>query len=195
MKNKQVFIFIGNSGCGKGTQAKLLREQIEKTGGDVLRLELGGEFREFWQKSGYTAERSNSIAQDGNLQPEFLATHIWSKMLVDFYTPEKFVIADGVPRRIREAKVLDGALRFYGIEKPNIIYLNISREVAKERMLSRGRFDDSEEAIERRLDWFDQDVMRTIDFLKSDEYYNFLDIDANRTIEEIHQDIMSQIKL
>lgn len=195
MKNKDVFIFIGNSGCGKGTQAKLLREKIEEKGGDVLRLELGGEFREFWQKSGYTAERSSDIAQDGNLQPEFLAIHIWSKMFIEFFTPEKYVIADGVPRQIREAKVLDGALRFYGIEKPTIIYLNISREVAKERMMSRGRFDDTDDAIELRLGWFEREVMRTIDFLKNDEYYNFLDIDAERSIEEIHEDIMEKINL
>lgn len=195
MTKQRVFIFIGNSGCGKGTQAALLREKMEEKGMDILRLELGGKFREFWTKSGYTAERAAGLVESGSLQPEFLAIHVWSHMFIDFFNSKKHLIADGVPRRIREAKVLDGALKFYGIEKPTIVYLNISREVAKQRMLSRGRADDAESVIEGRLDWFDKEVLRTIEFLQGDEYYDFMDIDADRTIEEIHDDIMNQANI
>lgn len=196
MTKQRVFIFIGNSGCGKGTQAALLREKMEEKGMDILRLELGGQFREFWTKSGYTAERSADIANSGSLQPEFLAIHIWSHMLIDFFSTNKHLVADGVGRRIREAKVLDGALRFYGIEKPTVIYLDLPRDVAKERMTARGRSgDDTAAAIEERLDWFDKEVLRTIEFLESEDYYQFLKIDASRTIEEIHADIMDQVNL
>ncbi len=195
MNKQRVFIFIGNSGCGKGTQAALLREKMEEKQMDIVRLELGGEFRDFWKKSGYTAERSADLAESGALQPEFLAIHIWSHMLIDFFSGEKHLVADGVPRRIREAKVLDGALKFYGIESPTIIFLDIDRSVAKERMLSRGRQDDDEDAIEERLNWFDKEVLKTIEYLKEDEYYNVLTIDANRGIEEIHEDIMSQTNI
>ena len=195
-KNRQrVFIFIGNSGCGKGTQAQLLREQMEQKGMDILRLELGGKFREFWHKSGYTAERSAGLSEAGALQPEFLAIHIWSHTLIDFFTGDKHLIGDGVPRREREAKVLDGAFRFYGIESPTVIYLDISREVAKERMLGRGRMDDDAEAVENRLDWFDKEVIPTIEFLENDSYYDFIKINAEQSIEEIHADIMSAVKL
>jgi len=195
MNEQRVFIFIGNSGCGKGTQAALLREKMEAQDMEILRLELGDKFREFWQKSGYTAEKSNELATSGSLQPEFLAIHIWSHTLIDFFDSNKHLIADGVPRRIREAKVLDGALRFYGIEKPTIVYLNISPEVAKERMLARGRTDDDMIAIQTRLDWFETEVVRTLDFLQADDYYNFIEIDANKTIEEIHADIMNKAQI
>lgn len=195
MNTQRVFIFIGRSGCGKGTQAKMLREQMEKKEMDILRLELGGEFRNFWNKSGYTPELSASLVESGSLQPEFLAINIWSQMLIDFFTGDKHLIADGVPRRIREAKVLDGALRFYGIVNPTIIYLDISRETAKERMMSRGRSDDEVSAIEERLDWFDIDVTRTIDFLENDDYYNFVRIDGESSVEEIHKEIMARVKL
>jgi len=195
MNKQRVFIFIGRSGCGKGTQAAMLREKMEEKGMDILRLELGGEFRNFWNKSGYTPELSASLVESGSLQPEFLAINIWSQMLIDFFAGGKHLVADGVPRRIREAKVLDGALRFYGIENPTIIYLDISREVAKERMLSRGRTDDEITAIEERLDWFDQDVTRTIDFLENDDYYDFLRIEGEATVEEIHENIMERVKI
>lgn len=195
MNTQRAFIFIGNSGSGKGTQAKMLREKMEEKGMEILRLELGDEFRNFWNKSGYTAELSAGLASSGSLQPEFLAISIWSDMLIDFFNGEKHLVADGVPRRIREAKVLDGALRFYGIKNPTIVYIDIPREVAKERMLSRGRGDDEIAAIEERLNWFDQDVMRTIDFLEHDDYYDFLRIDGVGTPEEIHERIMERANI
>jgi len=162
---------------------------------DVLRLELGGEFREFWQKSGYTPEKAAALAESGSLQPEFLAINMWSQMLINFFNDKKHLLADGVPRTLREAKVLDGTLRFYNIERPTVVYLHLDREVARERMISRGRSDDDTAAIENRLDWFEKDVTRTIDFLQDENYYQFLRIDANRTIEEIHAEIMERVNL
>jgi len=195
MNTQRAFIFIGNSGSGKGTQAKMLREKMEEKGMEILRLELGDEFRNFWNKSGYTPELSASLIKSGSLQPEFLAISIWSDMLIDFFNSDKHLVADGVPRRIREAKVLDGALRFYGIKNPTIVYIDIPREEAKNRMLSRGRGDDEIAAIEERLNWFDQDVMRTIDFLEHDDYYDFLRIDGVGTPEEIHERIMEKANI
>jgi len=195
MNTQRAFIFIGNSGSGKGTQAKMLREKMEEKGMEILRLELGDEFRNFWNKSGYTPELSASLIKSGSLQPEFLAISIWSDMLIDFFNSDKHLVADGVPRRIREAKVLDGALRFYGIKNPTIVYIDIPREEAKNRMLSRGRGDDEIAAIEERLNWFDQDVMRTIDFLEHDDYYDFLRIDGVGTPEEIHERIMEEANI
>ena len=195
MNTQRAFIFIGRSGSGKGTQAKMLREKMEGKGMEILRLELGDEFRNFWNKSGYTPELSAELKDNGSLQPEFLAISIWSQMLIDFFNGEKHLVADGVPRRIREAKVLDGALRFYGIQNPTIIYVDIPREEAKRRMLERARGDDQEAAIEERLDWFDIDVRRTLDYLENDDYYHFLTIDGVGTPEEIHDRIMARVQL
>lgn len=195
MINQRAFIFIGNSGCGKGTQARLLQEKMEQKQMSVLHLELGGEFRDFWETSGYTAARAANLVKTGKLQPEFLATHIWSHMLIKYFDETKHLIADGVPRRVREAQVLDGALKFYGIERPIIFYLNISRETARERMLSRTRDDDKVSMIEERLDWFEQDVMKTIEFLKNDPYYEFCEINGEQSVEEIHQEVMGRANI
>ncbi len=195
MTKQRAFIFIGNSGCGKGTQAKMLQEKMESMDMEILKLELGGEFRDFWSKTGYTHKRSADLIDHGQLQPEFLATHIWAGMFIEYFNETKHLIADGVPRRVREAQVLDGALKFYGIERPVIFYLTISREVARERMLSRAREDDQMSLIEERLNWFEQDVLKTIKFLQEDEYYEFHEIDAQQSVEEIHHEIMRRAGL
>ncbi len=47
--------------------------------------------------------------------------------------------------------------------------------------------------IKKRLDWFDTDVQPVIDWFKSNDFYNFLDINGEQTIEEVHQEIMEKI--
>ena len=89
MIQQRAFIFIGNSGCGKGTQARMLREKMEAKDMEVLKLELGKEFRDFWNKTGYTSKRSADLIDHGQLQPEFLATHIWSGMLIEYFEQNK----------------------------------------------------------------------------------------------------------
>ena len=100
----------------------------------------------------YTAELAREIAKTGGLQPEFLAVKMWSELFNLYFSPEKNVIIDGSPRRISEAYLLHETLKFYGVEKPVVLYVKVSREVARERMLSRGRADDTEEKIQNRLD-------------------------------------------
>ncbi|MCK5588705.1 MAG: nucleoside monophosphate kinase [Candidatus Pacebacteria bacterium] len=190
---KYTLIFMGNSGCGKGTQANLIEEELKKQGGEVLHIELGYQFREFLSTTTYTAKKAREIAKKGSLQPEFLAVRLWAEVLNSHYSDEKHLIVDGTPRTIREANVLDDALKFYGIEKPIVIYLNTSREKARERMFSRGRSDDTEEKIKNRLDWFEKDVLPAVNFFKNNSEYNYIEISGDDTIEIITQEIKKQI--
>lgn len=191
MSISRVFVFIGRSGCGKGTQASgleagLRRAEPEKS---IIHLETGKLFRQFIQGQNYTNEISNRIYKDGGLQPEFLTVHLWSDFFVSEMKKDANIIIDGTPRRLNEAVVLDTAFRFYGIDKPDIIYLNVSREWSRERMMERNRVDDNKHDIESRLDWFDTEVMPAIDYYRENAAYRFHDIDGQRTIEAIGVDI------
>ena len=67
---------MGNSGCGKGTQATILEERLKKNGEKVTHIELGSEFRDFLSMTTHTAKSAVTIAEKGGLQPEFLAIHL-----------------------------------------------------------------------------------------------------------------------
>ena len=181
----KTFIFMGSSGCGKGTQASLIEERLKKQGEKVTHVELGSEFRDFLSMTTHTATAAQVLAENGDLQPEFLAIHLWSKILNLHYSPDKNLILDGTPRTLREAYILDGALKFYGIEEPIVIYIKTSKETAKARMLSRERKDDTEEKIQNRLDWFEKKVQKAIDFFEENEYYHFIEVDGEQGIENI----------
>lgn len=176
---------MGNSGCGKGTQADLVEERLKKKGEKVTHVELGSEFRDFLSMTTHTAKSAQVLAEKGDLQPEFLAVHLWSKILNLHYSSDKNLILDGTPRTLREAYILDGALKFYGIEEPIVIYIKTKRETAIKRMLSRNRLDDSDEKIENRLDWFEKKVQKAVDFFEENDYYRFIEVDGEQSIKDI----------
>ncbi len=186
------FVFIGRSGCGKGTQVKLLIDYLDKRGDfPSYSIESGAFFRSFIQEKGYTNSLARHIQEGGGLQPEFLSIWVWTNLLIrDFQDPNHHLIFDGMPRKEHEGPVFDAALDFYGREKRNIVYLNVSREWSEERMLARKRVDDTDEYIKRRLDWFETDVMPVIEYFRSNKKYNFLDINGEQTVEAVHRDII-----
>lgn len=193
--NQQTLFFIGRSGSGKGTQAKLVIKYLEKNDPDrkVFYLESGEKFRTLIAGTTYTSELSRKINIVGGLQPEFLAIWIWSTLLVENMTGKEHVIFDGVPRKRHEASVLDSAMGFYGREKPTVIFIDVSREWSKERLLARKRADDTASDIEARLNWFDTDVVPTIAYFKENPMYEVHQINGERTIEEIHTDILEKL--
>lgn len=191
----KVFIFIGRSGCGKGTQAELLTEKLNKIDSSIntLHIQTGAEFRNFIQGQSLTQKLSNEIYESGGLQPEFLAIHMWINVLVRDYRGGQHIMFDGTPRKYHEAGTLDSILDFYDLDKPFVIHINISKEEAKKRLLLRKRMDDTEEEIDKRLDWFETDVKKALQFYEGNKRYNFIEVDGEKTPQEIHEDILEKM--
>ncbi len=190
--NLQTFIFFGRSGCGKGTQAKMLIEKLKERDPkrDVLYLETGQKFREFAKEASLTAKKTREIMAEGGLLPEFLPIWVWTEYLVKHVSGEEHMVLDGLSRRSHEAPILDSAMKFFGRENPYVILIDIPREVAAERLLNRKRADDTKEDVERRLDWYDENAVQALEYFKNNSRYQFISIDGNRPIEEVHQDIL-----
>lgn len=190
----QTFIFFGPSGSGKGTQANLLIEEIKKRDPKkpVFYLETGQKFREFANEASLTAQYTREIMAAGGLLPEFLPIWIWTEYLVRHVSGNEHMILDGLSRRAHEAPILDSAMKFYKRESPIVISIELSRETAAERLRNRKRSDDTNLDIEKRLDWYDQNVVPAIEYFKNNPYYKFISINGERSIEEVSQDIINQ---
>ncbi len=197
MSSLQTFIFMGRSGCGKGTQGKLLETALRASDSehDILYLESGDIFRNFIKGNNYSQKLSREVYESGALQPEFLAVWAWASLLVDNMGGKEHLILDGVPRKLREAHVLDSAFTFYKREKINIVYINVSREWSKERLMARGRVDDNHDDVEVRLNWFDVDVMPALNYFKENPEYVFHDINGEQTIEQVHAEVLKSLEL
>ena len=74
------------------------------------------------------------------------------------------------------------------------MYLNVSQEWSRKHLLSRGREDDIDIAmIQKRLDWYQKDVIPAVDFFKDNDGYNFLQINGEQPIEKVHRDLINEI--
>lgn len=193
----QTYIFIGRSGSGKGTQVSLLMDLLKEKdpGRNIFYLESGQKFRDLLSQKGYTQDLAREISKKGELQPSFLAIHIWSHIMIESMTGNEHIVIDGTPRTLSEAIIFDSAMNFYGIKNPKVIYINVSEDWARERLHERGRSDDiSDKSVEGRLAWFNSDVLPCVEFFKNKkDSYDYLEINGEQTIEEVHKEIISKI--
>jgi adenylate kinase len=193
LKIPHTFIFIGRSGSGKGTQAQELKSFIESNDQRLVTyVQTGQRFRDFTATDTHTASLARKVIEEGALMPEFLGVWNWSSIFVEQVTGAEHMILDGMPRRLREAHILDSAMEFYERQMPLVIYIDISKEEAKRRLLLRGRGDDVESEIDRRLAWFETDVLPVIEFYERDRKYNFIRVDGEKSVEEIQSEIQNQ---
>ena len=189
-------IFIGRSGCGKGTQAQLLRNRIRERDPkqrQILYVETGARFRNFIRGSEYASALSREIYERDERQPDFLACLMWGGMLVDELGPDMHLVFDGAPRSHAEALLVTTALKFYQRERPVVIYLKTGHKWAVDRLLARGRQDDRSLAkINKRLDWFEQDTWPAIEYFKTNQMYKFIEVNGEQPIEKVHSDIVAR---
>ncbi len=198
----QTIIFIGRSGCGKGTQAKLVEEHIQKNDTEkreIYYLETGAGFREFLKGDSHTSKLSKEIYLRSDRLPDYLATWMWSHQLVEKTTGEEHLLVDGTPRSLLEAMVLNSALGFY--KRPaNVVHIDVSRQTALDRLLSRGRSDDDTVQINKRLDWYDKDVAPGVEYFRAWAEQNpaactFIEVSGEQDTEKVHADIVAGVKM
>jgi adenylate kinase family enzyme len=199
--NSQAFIFIGRYASGKGTQADLLMKVIKEKdpANPPLYMYTGNEFRKYIQGTTHSSALTRNIVESGGLMPEFLPIYMWVKLLIENFKGTEHLVFDGSPRRLLEAQVMESVFPFYGMGKPWVIYLDVEHEEAHKRLQIRaktsGRKDDGEAEIQNRKKVYEADVVPVIEYYRNNPNVNFLDIPGERSIEEVHADIVKRLGL
>jgi adenylate kinase len=188
-------VFFGRSGAGKGTQADLLVSHLREHNADrsTLYIETGAQFRELMQGKSYTGELTRQVVEEGKLVPVFLPIWVWTNYFIANFTGKENVVFDGVCRRLEEAPAFDSAMNFYDRSPIHIIHLEVGRDRATAHLKGRGRADDTDDNIARRLTWYETDVVPTLEFFRGIDRYNFHSINGEQTIPAVHADILSAI--
>ncbi|HMO77852.1 MAG TPA: nucleoside monophosphate kinase [Candidatus Paceibacterota bacterium] len=191
-------IFIGPQGSGKGTQISKLDSALSAK--DPLRqvvdIQTGRRFRALAaQSEGYTEEHVNETLDSGILQPLFLSVHLWGDAMRTHVDEDCHLLIDGFPRIVAEATVLESALNFYQRRQVSIINLVTPEEVVRARMMSRARGDDTPASIEARLTWYREETLPVIQYYKQRPDTAVFDIDGTDTIDGVHAQIISALKL
>lgn len=185
-------MLIGRSGCGKGTQAELLIDFFKKRGEETIYIYTGEHLRNLASQTNFAGKLIKEIVMEqGGLTPTAFAVYSWTKDLIEKFQGKTHLIFDGSPRTRNEAIILDEALEFYGLQNIYPVLIDVSREEAFKRLKARARFDDTDESINRRLDYFEKDVAPAIEYYKNESKNKLCVVDGNlHDVNKIHSDVL-----
>ena len=170
---KQLIVVIGLPGSGKDTQIEFM-QRVRKV--EVIRI--GDLIRE-------RAKTNPSIAQalhSGNLVDYDLVNSIVQQQLESF--PDgSIIVSDGFPRDSDQADWMESYASTHGIEIAKYILLDISDQESLQRLLKRGRADDTEPIIRRRIEVFHELTDEVIESVRGRD--KFASVDAIGSTDEI----------
>ena len=142
---------LGRQGAGKGTQcARLVAEMglIHVSTGDMLRAAVAAETE--------LGKQADAIMKAGELVSDEIMNGIVAERLAEADIMEHGVILDGFPRTTAQADALEQILADQGVELDMAINIDVPLEEVTARMMARGREDDTEESIARRLELYEE---------------------------------------
>ena len=192
--NPYTFILVGRSGAGKGTQFELLQKALKEKNPatPAYSFVMGDAFRAFLKSDSYASIRCKEIINAGKLMPDFVTISFFTNALMQNTTADATLFIDGIPRSIGQAHAVIDALSYFNRSNVIVIDVSVTAEEVTRRMMARGRADDGEAAIRERMAFYDRDVVPAVEVLKS-AGYQYWQVDGNRSIDAIHQDIMSRL--
>ncbi len=188
----QTILFIGPQASGKGTQVERLMANL---GGSVLLIQTGNIFRALAAEGGYTADRIKETINAGNLVPEFITNALVVGEFKDKLATDSTIILDGYPRNLAQVNLLEELLTFYGRPELSVVFLDTPDAVIRERMLGRGRADDTTDAIDERLRLYHKQTKPLLDYFNNRENTNFVTINGDQTMDEVATAIAAGLKL
>ncbi len=185
---KKLFLIIGAPGSGKTTDAQKIAESnaniAHYSTGDLLRAEVAN-----GSEQGKLIE---SFTSKGNLVPLDIVVQTIINAINN--SPKDIILIDGYPRSVEQMIELDKVLQQDSkVKLLSVIEVQVSEEVAKDRVLGRARgADDNAEVFKNRMRVYTEPLSEIQEFYKN---MNILHVvNGERSIEEIVSDMRNFIE-
>lgn len=168
-------IFLGPPGAGKGTQAANLAQEL-----NIPHISTGDILRGAVTQETDLGLKAKSYMDRGELVPDQLILDMVRDRLSKPDASSGWIL-DGFPRNVAQASFLDELLEKIDQSYDCVVNLEVPNEVLVERLLNRGRKDDSEAVIRHRLDVYHQQTSPLIDFYRDRK--QLVSVNGNQPIE------------
>ncbi len=148
-------LLIGPQGSGKSTQGKLLQENIH-----LPYISTGDIFRNIAAQNTDEGRRIKQILSSGELVDDKIVIELIRKRLQSADAQSGFIL-DGYPR------TLEQATQIADLNFDKVFYLKIPKSIILERLLKRGRADDTEELINRRIELYYKQTQPLLNYYRN----------------------------
>ena len=168
-------VLVGPPGAGKGTQAERLAKRL-----DVPHISTGDLFRANLSQETELGIEAKRYMDAGNLVPDEVTVAMVRDRLTHDDAVNGFLL-DGFPRTLSQAGSLEEILTDRAESLDAVVEMQVPEEQLVQRLLARGRSDDTEDVIRNR-----QQVYRDETAPLLDHYRDILvTVDAVGEIDEI----------
>lgn len=210
----QIIIF-GPPGVGKGTQAKILAEEVK-----AKHISTGDILREAVKNGTNVGMKAKEIMEKGELVPDEIMGLLVEDALSN--AADTGFILDGFPRTINQAIILEPILDKLSHQKIFFIRMMADPDIIVERLTSRRvcskcgfiinlklnddlstcpnceaadsfikRKDDDEMVIRNRLKVYENNTVPVLDYYK--DKVEIISVDGTNSVEEISQEILGSL--
>jgi adenylate kinase len=171
----------------KGTQARLLEEHFL---GQYRYFESGAILRALSMTDNPIGNYVKWFMDKGQMIDNGLVVALFDAFYVTLQQDQAMMV-DWFPRNVPQMhSFLD---RMYRNKREMLwVWIDVPKEIAIERALQRGRPDDTRESVEKRINNYYEQTMPTIDYFI--HFGKLIKIDGTKTPEEVHQEIMSELR-
>jgi len=188
------FIFMGPPGAGKGTQAQILSALWK-----IPHISTGEILRACVVAKTALGLKAQAYMDRGELVPDQLLMDIVQERLNEPDANAGWIL-DGFPRTVAQATFLDKLLQElsgaqgstsnpkFGLKAVN---LDVPDDILVSRLLSRGRQDDNEETIRRRLQVYREQTEPLIDFYSGRQ--QLVAVDGDRQMELVTAELQQSL--
>ena len=175
-------ILLGLPGAGKGTQAEFIVKDyptVHISTGDIFRANLANDTS--------LGKQAREYMDAGNLVPDEITNAMVADRLNQDDVQANGFMLDGYPRNEAQAEFLDHYLAENNSAVSATLYFEVSDSLLRERLLGRGRADDTPEVIDNRLEVNKAANLPLVDYYKRAGVLHT--IDGGRELAEVYHEV------
>lgn len=178
-------IFLGPPGAGKGTQAQTLAHHR-----NIPHISTGDILRKAMRDSSPLGIKAQGYVDRGELVPDQLVLDMVEERLSQPDTQPGWIL-DGFPRNVSQAGFLDELVQSLAQNGVRVVNLEVPDDVLIARLKGRGRTDDTEEVIRRRLEVYREQTAPLIDYYRDRQ--QLLSVNGNQSLLEVTTEVQKAI--